>query len=524
MKKSKKVIQLVLSTAVIVFAFLNVSFAQSIDQQFFNKVDGLLKANVKSGLVDYASLQNNNDLDNLIDVIAKADVSNLDDKTLQAFYINAYNLHVINQVVENYPIKSVMDIAGFFDKNKIKVANRITTLNELEKGKLLSVYNDARFHFVLVCGANGCPPITNFAYTPLSLEAQLEQQTKLALNDNSFIKKGSESVELSEIFKWYTSDFGKNKEAVIAYINKYRKEPISTSSKIKYYTYDWSLNDSSNGMGSVDNIKVKSENNASNESRYIVSSTIPKGSIEIKVFNNLYSQQTGDVNELRDRSSFYTTAVSTFYGLTNRFNVGIATRWRRVRNNSLPSSPFSVFGSDDIVNSRSGFTAIGPQIRYAPVPEWENFSIQSSFVFPIGENLAGVSGELPYIDWNGATWNTQLFNDFSIGTKFSLFTELDFLWEDIGSVDNGHNNRFSTPVTAIFSFIPTNKLTIYTLAGYSPFWQEEFDYFTQIGLGTKYQFTPNFELELLYTDFSNKFLNKTGGQAETINLGLRVNI
>jgi len=286
---------------------------------------------------------------------------------------------------------------------------------------------------------------------------------------------------------------------------------------VGYYDYDWALND----VGAYMN-----EGTAvipSNASRYIVSSTIPKGSFEFKIFNNLYSQETGENGDRTDRSSFFTTSISSFYGLTSRFNVGINGRFRKIRNNPLPSSPFTVFGGDDPSSSRSGITAIGPQIRYAPVPKWQNFSVQSSFVFPIGSDLAGGNG-LPYIDWTGPTWNTQFFNDFSIGNKFSFFTEIDVLLEDIGDNGKGHVNRFSTPVTLIFSYVPTSQLTFYTIGGYSPYWQSEFDYFYQWGIGSKYQFTPSVELELLYTDFTNKFLNDTGGLAQTFNLGFRLNI
>jgi len=145
---------------------------------------------------------------------------------------------------------------------------------------------------------------------------------------------------------------------------------------------------------------------------------------------------------------------------SHNFNIGLNTRFRKIRNNLLPSSPFSVFGSGDDGSSRAGLTALGPQIRYAPVPQWQNFSIQSSLVFPIGTDLAG-SITQPYIDWTGPTWNTQFFNDFSIGQQFSLFTEIDFLYEDIGKVDKGHSNRISTPITLIFSYIPIFNLTIY---------------------------------------------------------------
>lgn len=210
--------------------------------------------------------------------------------------------------------------------------------------------------------------------------------------------------------------------------------------------------------------------------------------------------------------------------MNNRLNVGFATRIRKVRNQSLPSSPFDVFGSDDIGSSRSGVTAFGPFVRYAPVPEWENFSIQSSFVFPIGGDLSGRNSNQPYIDWSGATWHTQFFNDFPLSNKFSLFTEIDLLIEDIGRFKNDHTNRVSTPTTVILSYNPSWRSTFYALGGYSPTLASDFDYFTQFGLGTKYQFTPKFELELLYTKFSNEFLAEIGGRAATYNIGMRFNI
>jgi hypothetical protein len=42
--------------------------------------------------------------------------------------------------------------------------------------------------------------------------------------------------------------------------------------------------------------------------------------------------------------------------------------------------------------------------------------------FPTGDDLAGRSGEQRFIDWDGPIWWTQVFNDFPIGNKFSLFT------------------------------------------------------------------------------------------------------
>ncbi|MEO0731541.1 MAG: hypothetical protein AAFZ52_01810, partial [Bacteroidota bacterium] len=65
---------------------------------------------------------------------------------------------------------------------------------------------------------------------------------------------------------------------------------------------------------------------------------------------------------------------------------------------------------------------------------------------------------------------------------------------------------------------------LYGLASYSPYWQQDFDYFYQLGAGAKYQFTPKFELELLVTAFENQFISANDGSAGTVNLGLRFNL
>lgn len=508
---------------------------QNIDEIFFNEADEFFKQYVVDGRVNYTSLQTTGDLIPLIIQIEEADLKSLDKATKKAFYINAYNLHVIDLALKSYPVKSVQDIPGFFDKKTVVVGGRKMTLNTLEKEYLIKPFQDPRLHFVLVCAAIDCAPITRFAYTPTKLDDQLNSQTSLALNDPTFIRPSGDKTELSQIFKWYKGDFGKNELEIIRFINSYRE--ILISDNTSYYPYDWALNDIKlRAKTSFSNGELNSwEGN--NQSRYIVSSTIPVGSYEVKIFNNLYSQKTGRDGLLTERSSYFTTSITALYGLNNRFNIGINTRWRRVRNQNLPSSPFSVFGYDTQGSSRSGLTAFGPMVRWAAVPKWKNFSIQSSFTFAIGEELKGNSEE-PFIDWNGAVWNTQFFNDFPLGDNFSLFTELDLIWEDIGK-DNANesiyfDNKTSTPITAILSYFPSPKTTLYVLAGYAPSWalENEFgdsglsinDYTYQGGLGGKYQFTPKFEIELLYSDFTTKFLKDTEGQASTYNLGLRFNI
>ena len=491
--------------------------SQMLDDKFIKKADAFFKENVVDGKVKYSSLTDDAELESLVSDIRKMKLSGASAEEKKAFYINAYNILVIYKVAENYPINSTQEISGFFDKKNFIVSGEKVSLNQLEKEYLLKKYDDPRFHFVLVCGAIGCPPITDFAYNADNLEAQMDRQTRLALNDKSFISANDNDLNISQIFNWYKSDFGRNKNAIIDFINNYREEDkIDNGSKFNYIDYDWSLNEVG-ALALTNGVGVKPGGN--NTLRYVVSSTIPKGTIETKIFNNLFTQKTGSLGDIRDRGTFFTTSITSLYGLTNRFNLGISTRYRRVRNDILPSSPFSVLGGEgDAVSTRSGFTAFGPMVRIAPVPKWKNFSIQSSFVFAIGDELEG-NGLDPFIDWDGATWNTQFFNDIAIGSNFSLFTEIDFLYEDIGGA-----NRIATPATLIFSYNPIANMTLYTLGSYARFWPSTSENFRQFGLGFKYQFTPSLELELLVTDFSNGFLRDVGGQANTYNMGIRFNL
>ncbi|MCH9661184.1 MAG: DUF547 domain-containing protein [Bacteroidetes bacterium] len=210
---------------------------------FFADSDAFFSAYVSGGKVNYKEIKNNPEtLEAILKLAQKSTVKSQDANTYKAFWINAYNLSVIKGIIDNYGIKSPLDKKGFFDKTRHDVGGKQITLNDIEHKLLRPVFNDARFHFVLVCGAIGCPPLINEAYTPKNVENLLEQQTIKALNNSSFIKVSGKKVAFSEIFKWYKEDFVSGDQNEIDYLNKYRKEPVPSNAKVTYYSYDWRLN------------------------------------------------------------------------------------------------------------------------------------------------------------------------------------------------------------------------------------------------------------------------------------------
>ncbi len=498
----------------LIFLFLTSNAQVESLQEFNTLLDKVLGLHVSSnGTIDYKGLSDDSDISSLVSYINQADLTNASEFDLKAFRINAYNLMVVNQVLENYPIATVQEVSGFFDRNKLLIEGELTTLNNYEKSKLLNHFEDPRLHFVLVCGALGCPPIIEVAYRGEILEQQLDRQTRIALNNPEFIKYSSSDFQISQIFNWYATDFGRSSKKIVQFINSYRIDSIDKSLSLKYYEYDWSLNDQD-----ISSLAVV-DGNSSN--RYVVSAAIPKGTYELKVFNNLYSQ-IDRINN--NRSTFFTSAFNALYGVSNRFNAGVLGRFRTVTNHFPSGQVIDFFSRGNLTSERTGLTALGPQLRIAPVPSWPNFSIQSTFTFPIGKQLEGESGDKPFIDWSGAVFQNQFFNDFTLSSKWSIFAEIDIIIEDISfDLDQGAF-RTSTPVIGILSYFPTPMATIYALGGFSPFWQREFDYFYQFGIGAKYQITSDFEVELLSSYFQNKYLPTVDGVAGTYNLGLRYSI
>ncbi|WP_420320479.1 DUF547 domain-containing protein [Flagellimonas sp.] len=231
-------------TAILLVVFMGQSWAQD-TSGFFAKADTFFHTYVKNGRVTYNKIKENpSELNELVELAKTINISKTDAATYQAFWINGYNISVIKGIVEHYPLKSPLDVSGFFDKTKHNIGGKEIALNDIENKLLRANFpKEARFHFVLVCAGLGCPPIINNAYLPNTLDAQLQQQTELALNDPNFVRIKGKKVNLSQIFEWYKGDFTQDGKSLLDFVNLYRKEKLDSKSKVGYYPYDWTLNE-----------------------------------------------------------------------------------------------------------------------------------------------------------------------------------------------------------------------------------------------------------------------------------------
>ncbi len=211
----------------------------------------LLKSYVSTEGIRYEAWHNNkNDVEKLSAItrqIAKTGPSSTSREASLAYHINAYNIWMLHEVLQHYPIKSVRDIApifGVFTGRRIEVAGEKMSLNHLEKQILLKDLAEPRVHFAVNCASISCPPLLSEPFTAAKVQEQLETVSHAFLSEagpHSYLPdKDGKSLRVSSLFDWYQADF--DPPGTIAFINRYRSSPLSDNLKISFLEYDWNLN------------------------------------------------------------------------------------------------------------------------------------------------------------------------------------------------------------------------------------------------------------------------------------------
>jgi len=268
----------------------------------------------------------------------------------------------------------------------------------------------------------------------------------------------------------------------------------------------------------------------SNIRTYTPSKLLRKGQVDLKWFNNFYSERKSTfTNGNQPRINFYTSTFETFYGVNenSRFNVGLVFN---IKSNNIGGqswlSPINFKNEEGI--SRIGLTSITPSISFQPIEHLGNFSIRTGLTIPL---IDYEQENNVYLDKKSYVWETKFFFDYTFPSgDWQLFTELDTQFNfgeedsyDINGTSQGGfaNNSLGIPVSAFISYFPTSLSTIYIQTQQyvlidlgNEFSQE----YTQLGIGAKYQISSAINIEVSYTNFVR---GSDTGLGETLNLGLR---
>jgi hypothetical protein len=237
----------------------------------------------KNGMVNYSKLKHNrSDLNTLVTELADFDPntyisSSKEDKI--AFWINAYNIEMLNIIIKNYPIESdrvrrvfwpstsIRYINGIWDQNKFIIMDEEFTLNEIDQRLFRTGFDEPRVFLAITHASLASPPLRNKPYEGAKLYQQLDDQAEKFLSspDAFRIDKENKLVAFSAIFQgsWHGTFFEKKyitdkkfksyeplERALLNFVSNYiPKNDVSylelENYNIGYIKYDWRLNDSS---------------------------------------------------------------------------------------------------------------------------------------------------------------------------------------------------------------------------------------------------------------------------------------
>ena len=207
--------------------------------------DAVLRAHVHGGRVDYAALAADAEGRAALTRFL-AEAGEMPEDAGLASWLNVYNALVVAQVIEHYPIASVREVPGFFDRARFRVAGAERTLDAIENEIIRPRFRDARVHFALNCGARSCPRLAARAFRPQRLDTTLERLARAGVAAHVSPAGPEGGVRVSRIFEWFAADFERDAGSVRAWIRRYGGETWATlpdDAPIAYRAYDWRLND-----------------------------------------------------------------------------------------------------------------------------------------------------------------------------------------------------------------------------------------------------------------------------------------
>lgn len=251
---------------------------------FYRQYGELLQQYVREdGRVDYSSLRRKRLwIKDLLQIPHKLDPNDYrgwsEDEKL-AFWINTYNLKMLDVIARNYPIQSsrwlrltwppsdIRHIEGIWSNYKFIVMDEEFTLGEVERRFFHKSLADPRAFLAITYASRSSPGLRRRPYCGADLDQRLDEQVKAFLSDGDGFRIDHEKgiVHLSALFKptWRGGEFvarhGTDKKfkdrpaqtrAVLNFLTRY----ISPDEvyflevenySIEYLSFDWRLNDTS---------------------------------------------------------------------------------------------------------------------------------------------------------------------------------------------------------------------------------------------------------------------------------------
>lgn len=194
-------------------------------------------------------------LEEYLEALQGAPVSELDRAEQLAYWINLYNALTVKVILDHYPVASIrrIDISpgwfadGPWGARLLTVEGEELSLDDIEHRILRPLWKDPRLHYAVNCASLGCPNLQPEAFTAENAQRLLELGARQYVNHPRGARLEGGMLLVSSIYDWFEADFGGSREGVLAHLRRYAEGDLARglegfAGKLKH-AYDWSLNE-----------------------------------------------------------------------------------------------------------------------------------------------------------------------------------------------------------------------------------------------------------------------------------------
>lgn len=215
----------------------------------FATYNQLLSKFVHDGLVDYKSLSKAQELNKAVDELASISPEHFADNNQKlTFWINNYNLLILKNIINHYPLKERSSLIRDLSLRKFVIGGQTISTDDIRTGKIYPLITDPRAIFLTCGGALGFPKLLSVAITAESMPDNMDEATTEFVNrpGNVILESNTETIYISQFFKWNARLFGQSPfQFVNDHLPKNRRVDLDDfHTKTRYLgLFNWTLNE-----------------------------------------------------------------------------------------------------------------------------------------------------------------------------------------------------------------------------------------------------------------------------------------
>lgn len=238
----------------------------------FSKLLGQVVTDAGNVRYDLLRGRLNEDFRRVLKTVEDYDASQLQSQNEKmAFWINAYNVEMLANVLGAWPVEDVSAHSEQFFNTPVRVAGMALSLDQIESAvlrkqdappRLQALQPDSldpRLHAAVNCAAVSCPRLRSRALTPETVDAMLDDAMRDFTGSTEHFRRDGDAFTLSSILKWYGTDFDQtgppagdfllsfmpadrpDRDAFQQLLEGRSAEEIQQQENVSF-AYDWTLN------------------------------------------------------------------------------------------------------------------------------------------------------------------------------------------------------------------------------------------------------------------------------------------